>query len=354
MDLAQWETLPKNITHTIASYLSLSCAANFSCTCKKWNLLQTTGSVQLLDNFSVASVILGKVKSYVICDVGKRCCELQLRQSTGKVPFFEVPVTNFTTVHSITITAFWADVRRTGWKGIFFVTKDNTVAPFDIECCVVQCETRETNFKYQTVELTFNPKPKHLYTLWYEVLNRPNREDEDEEMPGNFDDELAVNEILVEAEARGEANLSTSIDLRYHILDDDRLHFKRGFNFLLRSKSLRPWDRMMPPSVSPCDCVQSYLKKLEEAHKDTVLGFVDSAGELIKEKKQLPTPMANFYKSFGIKAALLTKDMLDLLSNILHEWEREGLHFNGDTSDGMSESEESDHDTSESEESEHD
>ena len=88
------------------------------------------------------------------------------------------------------------------------------------------------------------------------------------------------------------------------------------------------------------------MKKFEEAHYDTTIAFFESAKQLLNNKQHLPSSMVQFFQNHGLKKELLTINMIQLIINILNEWETEGtqwFHFDESKSD-ESENEQNDSD----------
>ena len=238
---------------------------------------------------------------------------------------FQLPVTTHAMVHSMTLTMTWSDVERSGWQGRFFVVENDydetTIRSgirsgqepvFNMKQCVSEGATRETRFKYQGLQLTFPLRPNHCYHLWYAVTN-PVDVDVDEVVARDDVDEVALLDLAL-----------LRCKVQYLVHEDSQLHpFQKAHDFLVKSKSFRPRDRMEPRGLNPCDGTADW-KELEEVHSDAVTSILESARHLLEKGLQMPPPMATFFDNFGVSEELLTPTMIELINNIWREQEQVG------------------------------
>ena len=234
---------------------------------------------------------------------------------------FQLPVTTHAMVHSMTLTMTWYDVERSGWQGRFFVVENDydetTIRSgqepvFNIKQCVSEGATRETRFKYQGLQLTFPLRPNHCYHLWYAVTN-PVDVDVDEVVARDDVDEVALLDLAL-----------LRFDVQYLVHEDSQLHpFQKAHDFLVKSKSFRPRDRMQRRGFNPCDGTAGW-KELEAVHSDAVTSILESARHLLEKGLQMPPPMATFFDNFGVSEELLTPTMIELINNIWREQEQVG------------------------------
>ena len=234
---------------------------------------------------------------------------------------FQLPVTTHAMVHSMTLTMTWYDVERSGWQGRLFVVEngydETTIRSgqepvFNIKQCVSEGATRETRFKYQGLQLTFPLRPNHCYHLWYAVTN-PVDVDVDEVVARDDVDEVALLDLAL-----------LRFDVQYLVHEDSQLHpFQKAHDFLVKSKSFRPRDRMQRRGFNPCDGTAGW-KELEEVHSDAVTSILESARHLLEKGLQMPPPMATFFDNFGVSEELLTPTMIELINNIWREQEQVG------------------------------
>ena len=238
---------------------------------------------------------------------------------------FQLPVTTHAMVHSMTLRMTWSDVERSGWQGRFFVVENDydetTIRSgirsgqepvFNMKQCVSEGATRETNFKYQGLQLTFPLRPNHCYHIWYAVTN-PVDVDVDEVVARDDVDEVALPNLAI-----------LRFDVQYLVHEDSQLHpFQKAHDFLVKSKSFRPRDRMEPRGLNPCDGTADW-KELEEVHSDAVTSILESARHLLEKGLQMPPPMATFFDNFGVSEELLTPTMIELINNIWREQEQVG------------------------------
>lgn len=239
----------------------------------------------------------------------------------GKKYGFQLPVTTHAMVHSMTLRMTWSDVERSGWQGRFFVVENDydetTIRSgqepvFNMKQCVSEGATRETRFKYQGLQLTFPLRPNHCYHLWYAVTN-PVDVDVDEVVARDDVDEVALLDLAL-----------LTFDVRYLVHEDSQLHpFQKAHDFLVKSKSFRPRDRMQRRGFNPCDGTAGW-KELEEVHSDAVTSILESARHLLEKGLQMPPPMATFFDNFGVSEELLTPTMIELINNIWREQEQVG------------------------------
>ena len=239
----------------------------------------------------------------------------------GKKYGFQLPVTTHAMVHSMTLRMTWSDVERSGWQGRFFVVENDydetTIRSgirsgqepvFNMKQCVSEGATRETRFKYQGLQLTFPLRPNHCYHLWYAVTN-PVDVDVDEVVARDDVDEVALLDLAL-----------LRFDVQYLVHEDSQLHpFQKAHDFLVKSKSFRPRDRMQRRGFNPCD---GTAKELEEVHSDAVTSILESARHLLEKGLQMPPPMATFFDNFGVSEELLTPTMIELINNIWREQEQ--------------------------------
>ena len=238
---------------------------------------------------------------------------------TGKKYGFQLPVTTHAMVHSMTLRMTWSDVERSGWQGRFFVVENDydetTIRSgqepvFNMKQCVSEGATRETNFKYQRLQLTFPLRPNHCYHLWYAVTN-PVDVDVDEVVARDDVDEVALLDLAL-----------LRFKVQYLVHEDSQLHpFQKAHDFLVKSKSFRPRDRMQRRGFNPCDGTAGW-KELEEVHSDAVTSILESARHLLEKGLQMPPPMATFFDNFGVSEELLTPTMIELINNIWREQEQ--------------------------------
>ena len=237
---------------------------------------------------------------------------------TGKKYGFQLPVTTHAMVHSMTLSMTWSDVERSGWQGRFFVVENDydetTIRSgqepvFNMKQCVSEGATRETRFKYQGLQLTFPLRPNHCYHLWYAVTN-----------PVDVD----VDDIFAR-DTRQLPLLDLALlrfKVQYLVHEDSQLHpFQKAHDFLVKSKSFRPRDRMQRRGFNPCDGTAGW-KELEEVHSDAVTSILESARHLLEKGLQMPPPMATFFDNFGVSEELLTPTMIELINNIWREQEQ--------------------------------
>ena len=232
---------------------------------------------------------------------------------------FQLPVTTHAMVHSMTLRMTWSDVERSGWQGRFFVVENDydetTIRSgqepvFNMKQCVSEGATRETRFKYQGLQLTFPLRPNHYYHLWYAVTN-PVDVDVDEVVARDDVDEVALPNLAI-----------LRFDVQYLVHEDSQLHpFQKAHDFLVKSKSFRPRDRMQRRGFNPCDGTAGW-KELEEVHSDAVTSILESARHLLEKGLQMPPPMATFFDNFGVSEELLTPTMIELINNIWREQEQ--------------------------------
>ena len=232
---------------------------------------------------------------------------------------FQLPVTTHAMVHSMTLRMTWSDVERSGWQGRLFVVEngydETTIRPFEepvfnMKQCVSEGATRETNFKYQRLQLTFPLRPNHCYHLWYAVTN-PVDVDVDEVVARDDVDEVALLDLAL-----------LRFKVQYLVHEDSQLHpFQKAHDFLVKSKSFRPHDRMQRRGLYPCDGTAG-RKELEEVHSDAVTSILESARHLLEKGLQMPPPMATFFDNFGVSEELLTPTMIELINNIWREQEQ--------------------------------
>ena len=112
--------------------------------------------------------------------------------------------------------------------------------------------------------------------------------------------------------------------VQYLVHEDSQLHpFQKAHDFLVKSKSFRPRDRMEPRGLNPCDGTADW-KELEEVHSDAVTSILESARHLLEKGLQMPPPMATFFDNFGVSEELLTPTMIELINNIWREQEQVG------------------------------
>ena len=232
---------------------------------------------------------------------------------------FQLPVTTHAMVHSMTLRMTWSDVERSGWQGRFFVVENDydetTIRSgqepvFNMKQCVSEGATRETRFKYQGLQLTFPLRPNHYYHLWYAVTN-PVDVDVDEVVARDDVDEVALLDLAL-----------LRFDVQYLVHEDSQLHpFQKAHDFLVKSKSFRPRDRMQRRGFNPCDGTAGW-KELEEVHSDAVTSILESARHLLEKGLQMPPPMATFFDNFGVSEELLTPTMIELINNIWREQEQ--------------------------------
>ena len=232
---------------------------------------------------------------------------------------FQLPVTTHAMVHSMTLRMTWSDVERSGWQGRFFVVENDydetTIRSgqepvFNMKQCVSEGATRETRFKYQGLQLTFPLRPNHCYHLWYAVTN-PVDVDVDEVVARDDVDEVALLDLAL-----------LRCKVQYLVHEDSQLHpFQKAHDFLVKSKSFRPRDRMEPRGLNPCDGTADW-KELEEVHSDAVTSILESARHLLEKGLQMPPPMATFFDNFGVSEELLTPTMIELINNIWREQEQ--------------------------------
>ena len=237
----------------------------------------------------------------------------------GKKYGFQLPVTTHAMVHSMTLRMTWSDVERSGWQGRFFVVENDydetTIRSgqepvFNMKQCVSEGATRETRFKYQGLQLTFPLRPNHCYHLWYAVTN-PVDVDVDEVVARDDVDEVALLDLAL-----------LRFKVQYLVHEDSQLHpFQKAHDFLVKSKSFRPWDRMQRRGFNPCDGTAGW-KELEEVHSDAVTSILESARHLLEKGLQMPPPMATFFDNFGVSEELLTPTMIELINNIWREQEQ--------------------------------
>ena len=230
---------------------------------------------------------------------------------------FQLPVTTHAMVHSMTLTMTWSDVERSGWQGRFFVVENDydetTIRSgqepvFNMKQCVSEGATRETRFKYQGLQLTFPLRPNHYYHLWYAVTN-PVDVDVDEVVARDDVDDVALPNLAL-----------LRFKVQYLVHEDSQLHpFQKAHDFLVKSKSFRPRDRMQRRGFNPCD---GTAKELEEVHSDAVTSILESARHLLEKGLQMPPPMATFFDNFGVSEELLTPTMIELINNIWREQEQ--------------------------------
>lgn len=236
----------------------------------------------------------------------------------GKKYGFQLPVTTHAMVHSMTLRMTWSDVERSGWQGRFFVVENDydetTIRSgqepvFNMKQCVSEGATRETRFKYQGLQLTFPLRPNHYYHLWYAVTN-----------PVDVD----VDDIFAR-DTRQLPLLDLALlrfKVQYLVHEDSQLHpFQKAHDFLVKSKSFRPRDRMQRRGFNPCDGTAGW-KELEEVHSDAVTSILESARHLLEKGLQMPPPMATFFDNFGVSEELLTPTMIELINNIWREQEQ--------------------------------
>ena len=238
---------------------------------------------------------------------------------TGKKYGFQLPVTTHAMVHSMTLRMTWSDVERSGWQGRFFVVENDydetTIRSgqepvFNMKQCVSEGATRETRFKYQGLQLTFPLRPNHCYHLWYAVTN-PVDVDVDEVVARDDVDEVALLDLAL-----------LRFKVQYLVHEDSQLHpFQKAHDFLVKSKSFRPRDRMQRRGFNPCDGTAGW-KELEEVHSDAVTSILESARHLLEKGLQMPPPMATFFDNFGVSEELLTPTMIELINNIWREQEQ--------------------------------
>ena len=239
----------------------------------------------------------------------------------GKKYGFQLPVTTHAMVHSMTLRMTWSDVERSGWQGRFFVVENDydetTIRSgqepvFNMKQCVSEGATRETRFKYQGLQLTFPLRPNHCYHLWYAVTN-PVDVDVDEVVARDDVNEVALLDLAL-----------LRFDVQYLVHEDSQLHpFQKAHDFLVKSKSFRPRDRMQRRGFNPCDGTAGW-KELEEVHSDAVTSILESARHLLEKGLQMPPPMATFFDNFGVSEELLTPTMIELINNIWREQEQVG------------------------------
>ena len=232
---------------------------------------------------------------------------------------FQLPVTTHAMVHSMTLRMTWSDVERSGWQGRFFVVENDydetTIRSgqepvFNMKQCVSEGATRETRFKYQGLQLTFPLRPNHCYHLWYAVTN-PVDVDVDEVVARDDVDEVALLDLAL-----------LRFKVQYLVHEDSQLHpFQKAHDFLVKSKSFRPRDRMQRRGFNPCDGTAGW-KELEEVHSDAVTSILESARHLLEKGLQMPPPMATFFDNFGVSEELLTPTMIELINNIWREQEQ--------------------------------
>ena len=238
---------------------------------------------------------------------------------------FQLPVTTHAMVHSMTLRMTWSDVERSGWQGRFFVVENDydetTIRSgqepvFNMKQCVSEGATRETRFKYQGLQLTFPLRPNHYYHLWYAVTN-----------PVDVDVDVDVDEVVARDDVDDVAlpNLALlRFKVQYLVHEDSQLHpFQKAHDFLVKSKSFRPRDRMQRRGFNPCDGTAGW-KELEEVHSDAVTSILESARHLLEKGLQMPPPMATFFDNFGVSEELLTPTMIELINNIWREQEQVG------------------------------
>ena len=232
---------------------------------------------------------------------------------------FQLPVTTHAMVHSMTLRMTWSDVERSGWQGRFFVVENDydetTIRSgqepvFNMKQCVSEGATRETRFKYQGLQLTFPLRPNHCYHLWYAVTN-PVDVDVDEVVARDDVDDVALPNLAL-----------LRFKVQYLVHEDSQLHpFQKAHDFLVKSKSFRPRDRMQRRGFNPCDGTAGW-KELEEVHSDAVTSILESARHLLEKGLQMPPPMATFFDNFGVSEELLTPTMIELINNIWREQEQ--------------------------------
>lgn len=287
--ISLWETLPGVISRRVVGYLPIA------------DTIQLSHTSRML----YAQVSVGKTKPVTLFDYHFG----ELNGNTPKRHGFEIPVTQLTEVLSVIIEADWDDTARTGWKGKLFVVENSETETgqepyFDLKSCLAQCETRKTNFKYQTLRLSFTPKPGHTYGLWYQVCGGgPDY---------NGSDTVGLSRIKME--------------LLFSNGVPSRGAFKRAHNFLVLTKSFRIWERMAPRHITLCS--DGYdMKKLEEVHGDIVEAFLDSTRQMLEEGKKLPSPTIAFFENFHVKKKYLTLSMLELIKKIRGEWEAKGTQY---------------------------
>ena len=294
--------LKEETVRIIASYLLPSNAVNLSRTCQ-----------ELHSQLSLSSTLPRLVFEEAFLEP----------IPAGKKYGFQLPVTTHAMVHSMTLRMTWSDVERSGWQGRFFVVENDydetTIRSgirsgqepvFNMKQCVSEGATRETRFKYQGLQLTFPLRPNHYYHLWYAVTN-PVDVDVDEVVARDDVDEVALLDLAL-----------LRFDVQYLVHEDSQLHpFQKAHDFLVKSKSFRPRDRMQRRGFNPCDGTAGW-KELEEVHSDAVTSILESARHLLEKGLQMPPPMATFFDNFGVSEELLTPTMIELINNIWREQEQ--------------------------------
>ena len=159
--------LDKEITLSIIDFLSFPDLVNLQNTCKAPGSVFSfgmLGSIQIFDKRQVFDM------------------RTSLREGNNYPPrlAFKAPIPIATCVKllSVCITTTWEDESKTGLKGRFFVMEEPSVSKstdpgFDMKFCVSEGGTNATYFKHQDIHLMFEPRPKHLYYLWFEFQNVP-------------------------------------------------------------------------------------------------------------------------------------------------------------------------------------
>ena len=230
--------------------------------------------------------------------------EIEIMTDESEQLLINIPVTNYARIYKAEVTACWSDGDKSGWQASFFVKqkcKDETVDPPNTVVIVDRADiTGQSNFTRQGISLSFCIKPGYDYQLWYKVYN----EDMDNTPP----------RLLC-------------IKVEYIMLQ----YVQKAQDFLVKSKSFRPWDRMLKKGTYRFDYEQETLQEIEEVHSDTMSTLWETVELLLCDKSaipKLPKPIVTFFQEFGLSETLLTVVMIKLIRNLWFEGQQGGFDYN--------------------------